>query len=101
MRDRVTAMHVSCEREPRQRPSRRREGWLWTATGGADTDRELRNSTWMTSTTTLDIASAEPPQGTLEDVDYTRKATQHKRLERPRPRLARPEWQHEPSAVRA
>jgi hypothetical protein len=32
----------------------------------------LRNSTWMTSATTPDIASAEPDRGTLEDVDYTR-----------------------------
>jgi hypothetical protein len=72
-------MHVSCEREPRQR------GPVVVVRAGCGPPRvaptpiaTLRNSTWMTSTTTLDIASAEPPQGTLEDVDYIRKAPQHK-----------------------
>ena len=37
--------------------------------------------TSMTSPTTPDIPPAEPPKSTLEDVDYTRRAAQHKRLE--------------------
>ena len=45
---------------------------------------EPEQPTSMTSPTTPDIASAEPPKSTLEDVDYTRKATQHKGVEEPR-----------------
>lgn len=39
---------------------------------------ETEPPTSMTSPTTPDIASAEPPKWTLKDVDYTRRATQHK-----------------------
>src|SRR5437764_12990381 len=42
--------------------------------------------TSMTSPPTPDIASPEPPKSTLEDVDYIRIATQHKRLKRSRQR---------------
>src|SRR5438270_11034381 len=39
--------------------------------------------TSMTSPTTPDIASPEPPKSTLEDVDYIRIATQHKGVMQP------------------
>lgn len=68
----ANAMRASRDREAAQRgPSSPREPVV-DGDGAPTPIATLHNSTWMTSPTTPDIASAEPHRGTLEDVDYTR-----------------------------